>query len=118
MKGFLITVIASLVCVFIVLLFLWERTTLVRLGLEIQELQKRQKALQQANHELLIEISSLSSYRRIEQVATRQMGMIRPDPHQVVRVWADRPIDVGPGDRPGTRPEIRIAKVPVEALDP
>ena len=81
-----------LICLTMGLLVLWERNTLVQLGLEIQELQRTQKNLRQAQHELLIEISSLSSYRRIEEIATIQMGMIRPDPHQVVKVLNHAPV--------------------------
>ena len=81
-----------LACLMTGLLLLWERNTLVQLGLEIQQLQRTQKDLMQVQHELLIEISSLSSYRRIEEIATTQMGMIRPDPHQVVRVLDHTPV--------------------------
>ena len=80
-----------LVCLVMGLLLLWERNTLLRLGLEIQQLQRAEKGQLQAQRELLIEISSLSSYRRIEEIATTQMGMIRPDPQQVVMVIQSRP---------------------------
>jgi cell division protein FtsL len=86
MRGTITKYITILVCLAMVLLLLWERNTLVQLGLEIQQLQRTQKDLKQVQHELLIEISSLSSYRRIEEIAMTQMGMIRPDPHQVVKV--------------------------------
>jgi len=92
MKGAMLKSIMILACLTMGLLVLWERNTLVQLGLEIQELQRTQKDLRQAQHELLIEISSLSSYRRIEEVATTQMGMIRPDPHQVVKVLNHTPV--------------------------
>jgi cell division protein FtsL len=82
------------------LMLLWERNTLVHLGLEIKELQKQEKALLQEHHELLIEISSLSSYRRIEQIATSQIGMIRPDPHQVVMVLQGEPVKAKPKPQP------------------
>jgi cell division protein FtsL len=91
MKRALWKFIMVLICLTMGLLVLWERNTLVQLGLEIQELQRTQKNLRQAQHELLIEISSLSSYRRIEEIATTQMGMIRPDPHQVVKVLNHAP---------------------------
>jgi cell division protein FtsL len=75
------------------MLLLWERNTLVELGLEIQQLQRSQKDLMQTQHELLIEISSLSSYKRIEEIATTQMGMMRPDPHQLVKVINQQPVN-------------------------
>lgn len=73
------------------LLLLWERNTLVHMGLEIRELEREEKALLQEHHELLVEIASLSSYRRIERIAMRQMGMIHPAAHQLVMVLADQP---------------------------
>jgi cell division protein FtsL len=92
MKGAMMKFVIILVCLTMGLLLLWERNTLVQLGLEIQQLQSTQKDLRQAQHELLIEISSLSSYQRIEEIATTQMGMIRPDPHQVVKVLNHAPV--------------------------
>jgi cell division protein FtsL len=88
------SILACLMMGMMGLLLLWERNTLVELGLEIQQLQKAQKDLMQAQHELLIEISSLSSYRRIEEIATTQMGMIRPDPHQLVKVVNQQPVHI------------------------
>jgi cell division protein FtsL len=88
------------------MLLLWERNTLIELGLEIQQLQKSQKDLMQTRHELLIEISSLSSYRRIEEIATTRMGMIRPDPHQLIKV-IDQPPD---NSREKTDIPIRVAE--------
>ena len=74
--------------------------------MEIQQLQKTEKDLTQAQHELLIEISSLSSYRRIEEIATNQMGMIRPDPHQLVKVINQQPVNT----REKTDAPIRVAE--------
>lgn len=82
-----------LACLVVGLLLLWERNTLLRLGLEIQQLQKNEKALLQTHRELLIEISSLSSYSRIEEIATTQLRMIRPDPQQLVMVLNGRPLN-------------------------
>lgn len=93
MRGVTIRGALILACLMMGMLLLWERNTLVELGLEIQQLQRSQKDLMQTQHELLIEISSLSSYQRIEEIAITQMGMIRPDPHQLVKVINQQPID-------------------------
>ncbi len=93
MKGITIRGAIILPCLMMGMLLLWERNTLVELGLEIQQLQRSEKDLMQTQHELLIEISSLSSYQRIEEIATSQMGMIRPDPHQLVKVINQQPVD-------------------------
>ncbi len=68
------------------LVLLWERNSLQQMGYEIQALEEKQKKMRQVNHQLLIEISSLSSFRRVEKIATTRLGMIRPGPHQVVMV--------------------------------
>ncbi len=68
------------------LLLLWERNALIQMGLEIRGMEDERKALLQEHHELLVEIASLSSYRRIERIATTRLGMIRPDGHQLVMV--------------------------------
>ncbi len=106
MRGVKIRVVIISACLMMGMLLLWERNTLVEMGLEIQQLQRTQKDLMQTQHELLIEISSLSSYQRIEEIATTQMGMIRPDPHQVVKVVNQKPVHI----QEKTDTSIRVAE--------
>ena len=71
------------------LLFVWERVDLVRLGHQVHQLQKQYKRLERENHELKVKRSALSSPEYIARVATKRLGMVSPEPGQVVLVTLD-----------------------------
>lgn len=62
------------------------KVSIVRLGYRIEALEREKKELERANRSLRIEASSLSSPARIEEIATKRMGMIRPPKENVVTV--------------------------------
>jgi cell division protein FtsL len=73
-------VVASLI------LYVAGKVSIVRLGYRIEALEREKKELERANRSLRIEASSLSSPARIEEIATRNMGMVRPPKENVVVV--------------------------------
>ena len=79
----------SIAVMSLLLLYVWERVDLVRVGYKIQHLTARYTVLQRANDELKMTVSALTSPERIERVATEQLGMIRPGPGQIVLLNPD-----------------------------
>ena len=73
-------IIASLI------LYVAAKVSIVRLGYRIEALEREKKELERANRSLRIEASSLSSPARIEEIATKRMGMVRPPKENVVTV--------------------------------
>jgi cell division protein FtsL len=78
----------------LLLLDIQQRVHMITLGYEIEQLKKKEHELQKAHKELLIEHEALSSLDRIERIAVRDLGMIRPESGQVVHVDT-RPKDDG-----------------------
>ncbi len=68
------------------ILYVGGKVKIVRLGYQIEALEREKKDLERANASLRIEASSLSSPGRIEEVATKKLGMIRPPKDNVVVV--------------------------------
>lgn len=64
----------------------------VRYGYQIQQLKTQKAALEQWNHQLILEHASLADPQRIDTLA-RQTGLASPSPDQIIRV-----------DRTGTTP--------------
>ena len=89
------------------LLYVWQRVDLVRVGYEIQQLKVRHVALQREHHELRVKVSALSSPERIARLATEKLGMRRPKPGEVVLVNLDPARPHGPGL---PAPEVRLAR--------
>ena len=56
------------------------------MGYRIEALESEKKELERANRSLRIESASLSSPARIEEIALKRLGMIRPPKENVVAV--------------------------------
>ncbi len=99
-----LTILAGLLLVFT---FVWERVDVVRVGYQVERLKVQKTALERERDELQVKFSKLTSPERIARVATDKLGLVPPQPGQVVVVHP------GP-ERPGTAEpaagEVRLAK--------
>lgn len=98
--------LAALGVIGMLLLFVWERVDIVRVGYRIEHLKTQKIALQREQDELRVKVSALTAPDRIARAATEKLGMVPPQPGQVVMVSAVSPVPV-PDDRP---PEVHVAK--------
>ena len=68
----------------LLLFTVWEHSEMVQLGYEIEQM-KRDKIYQHERQQaLLLEYYGLVSLDRIEKLAMTQLGLMRPQPGQVV----------------------------------
>ncbi len=68
----------------LLLFTVWEHSEMVQMGYEIEQM-KREKLYQHKRQQaLLVEYYGLVSLDRIEKIATMQLGLMRPQPGQVV----------------------------------
>jgi cell division protein FtsL len=88
------------------LLFVWERVEVVRVGYHIERLKAQRTALQRERDELEVQVSALTSSERIARVAKEQLGMTPPQPGQVVLVRQD----AAPQQGGAAHAELRLAK--------
>jgi cell division protein FtsL len=88
------------------LLFVWERVDIVRVGYRVEQLKTQKISLQREQDELRVKVSALTAPDRIAKAATEKLGMIPPQSGQVVMVSA---ADSSPtmGER---SPEVHVAK--------
>jgi cell division protein FtsL len=68
------------------LLYVAAKVQIVKLGYQIEVLEREKHELERANRSLLIEASSLSSPARIEEIAIKRLGMVRPPKENIVTV--------------------------------
>jgi cell division protein FtsL len=68
------------------MLYVGGKVKIVRLGYQIEALEREKKDLERENASLHIEASSLSSPARIEEIAIRRLGMVRPSKDNIVVV--------------------------------
>jgi len=68
------------------MLYVGGKVQIMRLGYQIEGLEKQKRDLERRNRSLQIEASSLSAPGRIEEIAVTRLGMIRPAKQNVVVV--------------------------------
>jgi cell division protein FtsL len=74
----------SAVLVLVLLFSAWQTLELVLHGYEVQRLERERASEEEVNRHLRLEIETLRSPRRIEDVATKELNLVAPDRHQAI----------------------------------
>ena len=91
----------------LVLLFVWERVDIVRIGYQIERLKTQKLILERERDELRVKLSGFTAPERIARLATEKLGMMQPENGQVVVINIEPAAPVHPAAQEG---EVRIAK--------
>lgn len=82
----LIKVFLAVAILALMLFTVWERSAMVQLGYEIEQMKREKVEKLKRQQMLLVEYYELVSLDRIEVLATTQLGLIWPKSGQVVLV--------------------------------
>jgi cell division protein FtsL len=85
-RGSFRRVLIALLIVTCLILYVGSKVKIVRLGYQIEALEREKRDLERSNRSLLIEASSLLSPARVEELAIKRLGMVRPAKENVVIV--------------------------------
>ena len=86
------------VCLVAVLLFsAWQHFELLRHGYEIEQMEQNRALELELNRHLRLEIETLRSLRRIEQIATEELNLVAPTPAEAQVI--ERIAPAAPPDR-------------------
>ena len=78
-------VLSLFVClVGVVLLHVWLRLQVVRMGYTLSTTSKLQSQLEQERRELTVELATLTSPVRLEAMARKRLGLVAPEKGQVI----------------------------------
>mgnify|MGYP003471336090 FL=1 len=91
----------------LVLLFVWERVDIVRIGYHIERLKAQKVLLERERDELRVKISGLTAPERIARLASDKLGMMQPEKGQVVVINIE---PEAPANLVVAEGEVRIAK--------
>jgi len=79
--------VAGLLVFICVLLFAWQHLKCVQDGYEIEGLKAERVRLLKWNHQLRLSEAALADPQRIDVLARKNLGMVSPDPQQVIQ-WS------------------------------
>lgn len=77
-----LSIIAIIISV--LLFYTWSRVQAVRIGYEIFNANSEMRKLDQENKELILEIASLKSPKKIEKIAREELRLIPPKDEQII----------------------------------
>ena len=84
-NGLITAVLLSLVILIAAFLFYtWSRVEFVKIGYEIFSANSEMRRLDQENKELILEIATLKSPKRIEMIAREELKLLPPKDEQIV----------------------------------
>lgn len=79
----------------------WQHYQWIQYGYKIEEAQKKKEQLSEIGHQLRLERATLRSPERIDSIARGELGMVAPQPGQLVTFNADAPMTIpGPAQQP------------------
>ncbi len=85
-RGSLRRMFATLVIITALLLYVGGKVKIMRLGYQIEALEREKRELERANRSLKIEAASLTTAARIEEIAKKRFGMVVPPKDSIVVV--------------------------------
>ena len=110
-----VTILASMF-LFGLFAYGWQHYQWIQYGYRIEEAQKKKEQLTEIRGQLWLERSTLRSPQRIDAIARRDLGMVVPQPGQLVTLSADAPLTI-PTPQPPQPGQPQQAQVqPAEAL--
>ena len=77
-RGLWRSVAVAGVLVIMLLFWAWQQFELLQHGYRLEEMQKQRAAEEETARHLRLEIETLKSPKRIEQIATEQLGLVAP----------------------------------------
>jgi cell division protein FtsL len=90
-RGSFRRILIALIIISGLILYVGGKVKIVRLGYQLEALERERRELERANRSLRIEASSLASPARIEEIAIRRLGMIHPPKENQVMVRRKTP---------------------------
>jgi cell division protein FtsL len=83
-QRWLVNFLLGLCLVGLALLHVWVRLQVLQMGYVLSTTSKLQSHLEQENRELKLELATLTSPERLQELAQTRLGLREPEKHQVV----------------------------------
>lgn len=83
-EGFKRSMLIVAALVFFSLLFVWSRIEVVQIGYEISYANKVYQNVSRENQRLRVEVASLKSPSRIEEIAKNRLDLVHPTHEQII----------------------------------
>lgn len=85
-RSILVYLVVVALALLALLFYIWQGVQVIRIGYEIDQLRRAHLSLQAERSRLQVELASLENLGAVETLAMRDLGMVYPEPGQIVVV--------------------------------
>lgn len=85
----------------------WQEAKLISMGYELRRLSLQESELAKSNARYKVEVAKLEAPDRLETIARKQLGMVRPQSWQLVSIRMENPVPPPKPDEEPPLPETR-----------
>jgi cell division protein FtsL len=64
--------------------YIWRGVEILTMGYKMRDIYTQQRLLKEQRQKLILEREALRSLKRVEQIASRDLNLVKPNPDQVV----------------------------------
>jgi cell division protein FtsL len=93
-RDYVIVTVLAAMFLFGLFAYGWQHYQYSQYGYQIEEAKKKKEQLSEAGRQLRLERASLRNPQRIDSLARGELGMVLPQPGQLVTVNADAPLRI------------------------
>jgi cell division protein FtsL len=66
------------------MVYVWANFKSTQIGYDLSQLEKEEMRLREINNKLKVELALLKSPQKLEAIATRKLGLTRPEPERII----------------------------------
>jgi cell division protein FtsL len=103
-RDYIIVTVLAAMFLFGLFAYGWQHYQFIQYGYRIEEAQKKKEQLSEIGRQLRLERASLRDPQRIDSIARGELGMVVPQPGQLVTFNTDAPLTI-PAPQPELQPQ-------------
>jgi cell division protein FtsL len=105
-RDYIVVTVLAAMFLFGLFAYGWQHYQFREYGYRIAEAQKKKEQLSEIGRQLRLERASLRNPQRIDSIARGELGMVVPQPGQLVTFNADAPLSIpAPQQQPDVQPQ-------------
>jgi cell division protein FtsL len=83
-RSLMLILISCSLIVIGILSYIWRGVEIISMGYKMRDVYYQQRLLKEQRQRLVLERASLRSLRRVEEIASSDLNLVKPNPEQIV----------------------------------
>jgi cell division protein FtsL len=83
-RSLMLILVSSSLIVLGIISYIWRGVEILTMGYKMRDIYTQQRLLKEQRQKLILEREALRSLKRVEQIASAQLNLLKPNPDQIV----------------------------------